>query len=251
VHWHSDEAGELLKKLDGFEVFVVSRMGLDAIRAIRSAAPGAVVISLERMPSHGRYLAHALREYKGTRHIPLVFVEGEPDKVERIRGLFPDAAFAHWRGIDRAIRLAIAHPPAAPVTPGTSFAYTSTPLVRKLGIRADTIVGLLNAPPDVAVTLGDLPEGARLVDFLEPGWTVLLWFVRTARALEDELEWVAGRREKLALWIFWPKRASGVASDLTPAVIRALANRHNLTDYKMCAFDKTWSGMVFARRRGK
>jgi hypothetical protein len=192
-----------------------------------------------------------LREFKGTRHIPIVFVEGEPEKVDRVREFFPDATFTRWRGVARAIRMAIAHPPANPVVSNAGFAYTAAPLVRKLGIRQGGVVGLLNAPPDISMALGDLPEGARLVDFLDSGWGMLLWFVRTTDALESELEWVLEGREKLALWVFWPKRASGVASDLTPAVIRAMANRYDPTDYKMCAFDKTWSGMLFARRRGK
>lgn len=51
------------------------------------------------------------------------------------------------------------------------------------------------------------------------------------------------------LWIAWPKKASGVASDLTQTVVRKFGLDAGLVDYKICSIDKTWSGLLFTRRR--
>ena len=105
----------------------------------------------------------ALRQYKATRAVPIVFVEGQPDKVERIKELLPDAKYAAWQGIGPAIQEAIDSPPADPVRPRTVFdAYAGTPLFKKLGIKDGSRVSLVDAPQRFEDKLGNLPEGVLL-----------------------------------------------------------------------------------------
>jgi hypothetical protein len=86
-HWSSAEAEPLIAKLrtGGYEVAYKRDTQSPSIREIRGAAPVAIVIDLSRMPSHGRYVAAWVRGSKSIRHIPIVFVDGDPAKVEAIR----------------------------------------------------------------------------------------------------------------------------------------------------------------------
>jgi CheY-like chemotaxis protein len=87
VHWKPAEADALIDtcRAGGFEVEFDPAALPDAARTIRRTMPDALVIDLTRMPSHGRELAFAMRRTKYTRQIPIVFVDGEPEKVEAIR----------------------------------------------------------------------------------------------------------------------------------------------------------------------
>ncbi|HUF47965.1 MAG TPA: hypothetical protein VMM93_09115 [Vicinamibacterales bacterium] len=126
--------------------------------------------------------------------------------------------------------------------------YSGTPLVRKLGIKPGTTVALLGAPPGFARTLGDLPAEVRLVTRLAGSPALAIWFVGRGRDLDRRIAAVA-RQMGQGLWIAWPKRASGVPTDVTGARVRAAGLAHGLVDYKVCAIDSTWSGLKFARRR--
>ena len=103
------------------------------------------------------------------------------------------------------------------MTPKTT-GYSGTPLPKKLGIKADSRVSLVDAPgPLDDVVADDAPDGAR---------DVIVWFVTTRKALTDGLV-AQGERIRPAggLWIAWPKRASGVPTDVTEDVVREEALR--------------------------
>jgi hypothetical protein len=125
--------------------------------------------------------------------------------------------------------------------------YSGTPLVQKLGIRPGLRIVLINAPEGFAKTLGELPEGV-----------VLAWRAPSARRPSDGVIWFVSRASELrrrfpvlrarmlptgSLWVCWPKRASGVATDMTEHAIRQLALPTGLVDNKVCAVDATWSGL--------
>src|SRR5271169_1979763 len=117
ISWNDDVARLLARQLTdmGFNVDASSLLGRGGVIGhFRDAAPDAVVLDLDRLPSHGREVGVMLRDSKTTRHLPLIFAGGAPDKVERIRGELPDAVFTHWDGIADAVRHALAHPVAAP-----------------------------------------------------------------------------------------------------------------------------------------
>ena len=255
VHWKAAEAPERVEWLRdaGFEATYRPLDTLDDMKAL-SADPGdAVVIDLGRLPSHGRELGVFLRSRKSSRETPLLFVGGRPDKVQRVRDVLPDAAYATWSDVGDALRNAIEDAPAAPRVPGSGFeAYAATPLVSKLGIRSGYSVLLVDAPDGFAETLGPLPEGVTLHYRPDEMCRLAIWFAMSRSDIAERLDEVlCGVAEKGSLWIAWPKKASGVPSDLTQVVVRETGLETGLVDYKVCSIDPTWSGLLFTRRSRK
>jgi hypothetical protein len=144
-----------------------------------------------------------------------------------------------------AARKAAAKPLAKPAPAGSS----GTPLVRKLGIRPGSTVVLAGAPHDFVRTLGVLPEGARLRPGARGASDVALWFVGTRAEYAQGLHGWARRDDWHALWICWPKKSSGVVTDLGDEPVRRLALAAGLVDSKVCAIDATWSALRFTRRK--
>ena len=251
IHWNATEAADRAARLarGGLEV---EHAPLDpsGLRALRAEPPDAVVIDLGRLPSHGRDLGVALRQTKATRGIPLVFVGGDPAKVARVRELLPDAGFTDWSGVQEALAQAMAHPPTEPVVPGSSMAgYSGTPLLRKLGIKAGYAVALVGAPEDFERTLGELPPEVTLRRRAQGRCDLIVWFAGSRRNLKRRVARYGARAGAGGLWICWPKKASGVVSDLSERVVRESGLAHGLVDYKIASIDRTWAGLRFTRRK--
>jgi hypothetical protein len=131
-----------------------------------------------------------------------------------------------------------------------SAGYSGTPLVRKLGIKPQTRLGVIGSPDDFDATLGELPAGVhvrrRLVG--QPFDVIVAFFDRRL-ALERRLPALAEALDPAGgLWIAWPKRASGVATDVTEDVVRNLGLSVGLVDNKVCAVDQVWSGLRLVYR---
>lgn len=256
IHWKAEEAEEKIAKLRaaGYEVDY-GQINPGALRDWRKNPPAAFVIDLSRLPMQGRDVAMALRGAKPTRHTPLVFVEGAPEKVERIKNHLPDAVYTTWSRIRGSLKQAIANPPANPIAPESNLAgYSGTPLSKKLGIKPNSTVALVGAPKDFELTLGELPEGVKLKRQAGKQCHLIIWFVRMRAELYGrikEMGEMTGEASGDGLWIVWPKQASGVASDLTQNVVRETGLASGLVDYKVCAIDSIWSGLKFARRKTK
>jgi hypothetical protein len=184
--------------------------------------------------------------------IPLVFLGGEPEKVEKIRTSLPDATYTDWDHFRAPLKKAISHPPVNPVSPPAMMdRYAATPLVKKLGLKPNSRVALLRAPDDFERTLADLPEGVTLVDGLRGYCQLALWFVRDTRDLEAGIGRMSESTPEGGVWIIYPKQASGLITDLTQQIVRETALAFDLVDYKVCAIDKTWTGLKFSRRNKK
>lgn len=129
--------------------------------------------------------------------------------------------------------------------------YSGTPLDRKLGIKAGHRVLLWRAPPGFEPSLG-LPAGVRVArDLRGRGpYDVIVAFAESRAdvatswaALEARLDPGGG------LWIAWPKKSSGVTTDLTEDALREVALARGLVDNKVCAIDAVWSGLRLVVRR--
>jgi CheY-like chemotaxis protein len=245
--WDGREAAERVVRLaaEGIEAVYRQRTRI-RFGEVRASAPDAAVIDLTHMPSWGRAVGAMFREQKSLRSIPLVFIEGDPEKTDLVRQMLPDAVFTTWprvaAGIRRAMRQARPEPEFRK-PPGKSVAG-------KLRIREGATVALLHAPPGVERILGPLPEGARLQKRAD-GAQVILLFVKTMASLGAQLGPLAGRMETgRTCWVIWPKKRSGAGSGLSMPAIREAAFSLGLVDHKVCALDDTWSGMAIARRRG-
>jgi len=221
-----------------------------ALRALRENPPAAIIIDLTRASGQGRDIGIYIRHYKATRNIPIVFVNGEPEKVARIKKHLPDATFAEWRGIKVALKRAIESPPAAPIIPKSLLAgYSTTPLARKLGIKPKSVVVLISAPRDIENFLPDLPEDVILKSRLNTNNDMMMWFVRSREDMKRCIEEIASCVSDGGLWIVWPKKESNISSDLSQKDVRAIGLNAGLVDYKVCSIDETWAGLKFARRK--
>jgi len=131
-----------------------------------------------------------------------------------------------------------------------SAGYSGTPLIRKLGIKEEQRLAFLNAPDDFATTLGELPESAELRASARGKLDVIVLFVTRRAELGRRIE-ALGRsiHPDGGLWVAWPKRASGVETDMTEDVVRELALPLGLVDNKVCAIDETWSGLRVVWRK--
>ena len=128
--------------------------------------------------------------------------------------------------------------------------YSGTPLARKLGIAEGMTVACVDPPDDLAALLDPIPPDVRFRSGLRGRSDVVLLFVRRRAALGRRLP-AAGRAiyPDGAVWVCWPKRASGVPTDMTEDVVRELALPRGLVDNKVCAVDATWSGLRVVWRR--
>jgi hypothetical protein len=131
-----------------------------------------------------------------------------------------------------------------------SAGYSGTPLPRKLGFKPGMRVHLHGAPPGLPALLGELPEDVTLLRRPAAPLDLVLLFVTQRRELERR---VAALQPRLApagmLWVCWPKRASGVATDVTEDVVREAALPRGLVDTKVAAIDATWSGLRLVIRK--
>ena len=122
--------------------------------------------------------------------------------------------------------------------------YYGTPLPRKLGIREGDAVALVRAPAGFRDTLAELPDGVRLRERLGRDHEVIVAFFTRRAELERRFDRLASALDvDGGLWIAWPKRASGVATDITEDTVRDVALPRGLVDNKVCAIDETWSGL--------
>lgn len=225
------------------------------IRAFRELAPDAVVIDLDRLPSHGRELALGLRASKSTCHLPLVFAGGLAAKVDLVRAALPDAIFAPWDAtIADAIERAMTQP-APPRLPSRELPKATGPgtLERKLDIKPQThfVIVAANRNDDSALAelLTAVPAGAVQQRRVDATTTLALYLVATRRDLMRTFEQArTGLPPKASLWIVHPKQISALAADFNQDDVREAGLAHGFVDYKVCAVDKDWSALKFARR---
>jgi hypothetical protein len=121
--------------------------------------------------------------------------------------------------------------------------YSGTPLPKKLGIKDASRVVLLGAPKGFAI------DGVQAASRLGSEHDVIVLFSNSRSTLERDFR---KARQALApaggLWVAWPKKSSGVATDLDENVIRKIGLAEGLVDNKVCAIDETWSGLRFVIR---
>lgn len=254
LHWNAADAAECVERLRkaGFHAdHFVEEYG-EGFKRIRANPPDAIVIDLGRRPATGREIGIHLRGHSSTRNIPLVFIEGDDAITAQIQSLLPDAQFTSWANAAAALKRALSNPPLQPVSPGTFAGYSGTPLPKKLRIQEGSVVALLHAPGEFLARFEPiLPPGVTLQK--RPGAaSVILGFYQSAAVLELDLAKIAPEiQEGRTLWLIWPKKTSGVATDLSEPKVRELGLAYGLVDYKVCAVDETWSGLAFAVRKAR
>jgi len=127
--------------------------------------------------------------------------------------------------------------------------YSGTPLPKKLGIKEGSRIALVNAPNDFESELGELPDNVEFIKRPTKSLDIILFFVLNERALVRDFAKLAARLAANGMiWIAWPKKSSGVATDLTEQRVQRIGLDAGLVDLKVCAIDDTWSGLKFVYR---
>jgi hypothetical protein len=122
--------------------------------------------------------------------------------------------------------------------------YSGTPLPRKLGIKSGHRVALLRPPAAFGEVLGELPDDVVVAERLRGRFDVIVSFERRRAQVERRLPRLIEALDPAGgLWIAWPKRSSGVESDVTEDIVREAGLAAGVVDNKVCAIDETWSGL--------
>lgn len=128
--------------------------------------------------------------------------------------------------------------------------YSGTPLPKKLGIKAESRLALVSAPQGFDEALGELPERVELRSRARGPLDVILFFTTSEAELRRRFDVLATALDPAgALWVAWPKRSSGVRTDMTEDTVRDVALPKGLVDNKVCAIDDTWSGLRLVIRK--
>ena len=127
--------------------------------------------------------------------------------------------------------------------------YSETPLAKKLGIKDGFRVAMIGAPPGFRGELVGLPEGVKFVAGTATSLDLIIFFVKSQRELIQRFPLLASRLVPAGmLWIAWPKKASGVKTDLSDNSVRQIGLDAGLVDVKVCAVNEIWSGLKFVIR---
>lgn len=255
VHWKPAEASAEVKTLKqaGHSVQVFSSHGGVRVSDIHDSMPDVVVINLDRLPSHGRATAQWLRTTSSTRKIPIVFCGGQPAKVDLARQLLADAVFCNREELADAVQTALSHPQVAVPT----TACSTKPLWQKLEIQAGQRLIQLSGPTHLKNFLGDaLPPKVSLRRLVDPAKlqaaqadTILL-FAPNSDYLKHAFPLVVkATATDRPVWIFWPKKTSALASDLTQGELLKWVRSRGWNDLKICRVDDDWAGQLFRRKR--
>ena len=129
--------------------------------------------------------------------------------------------------------------------------YSKSPLVKKLGIKAGQGVAVVNPPENfLGKELQPLPEKLR-INAAQAGKPLdfIMLFVDSAKALNKELPRLKAKLARDGIfWVSWPKKSSGLETDLSFGVVQQIGLKIGLVDVKICAVNDIWSGLKFVYR---
>jgi hypothetical protein len=133
---------------------------------------------------------------------------------------------------------------------GRMSGYSGTPLATKLGIKSRMIVHVVNAPRDYAALVNPLPDNVVISSKAAKELDLVHIFTKSRSELLDLLMTYQKRiKQNGIIWVSWPKKASGVASEVSEDAVRELALPLGLVDTKVCAVDEVWSGLKLVIRK--
>lgn len=128
--------------------------------------------------------------------------------------------------------------------------YSRRPLLAKLGIKPGIRIAIINPPRGFRTLLGKLPTGVTVTATARGALPFIHFFTRDRATFEKQLPtMLRALTPDGALWVSWPKKASGVSTDMTEDVVRAVALPTGLVDVKVAAVDDVWSGLKLVWRR--
>lgn len=187
----------------------------------------------------------AFRTSKTLKHLPILFVDGDPEKVAGIRRVLPDAIYtSRVRFVAALKRAKPVENPVRPMAMMERFGNRTT--AQKLGIGKEMRVAVIDPPADYERAVGPLPDGAVLEENPREVLRLTLWFTHDPDSFLARMRWMRALAAQSRLWIFWRKNK---VDGLDGGLIRAAGIEAGLVDYKICSVDAVWSGMAFAVKK--
>ncbi len=222
----------------------------DFFKKLKLNPPEVFIIDLSRTPSQGRDIGVYLRTAKPTRNVPLIFVGGDQGKVDKVKTLLPDASFTTWEAINTALHSAVLNRPENPVVPESAMAgYSGASLMKRLGIKNGMSVALINAPPNIDDILGPLPENVSLENSARAACALYLWFLFSQEDFQRDLPLILNAAGHGRIWMIWAKKSSPLFASVTQQLVREMGLAAGLVDYKVCAINQDWTGLLFTTRK--
>jgi len=127
--------------------------------------------------------------------------------------------------------------------------YSGTPLAKKLGVKDNFRLMFINAPEGFQKELGQLPIGVEITTRSNKPFNLIVLFAKSERTLKKDFPKVAGKIARDGMiWVAWPKKSSGVSSDLSFDTVQTVGLSAGLVDVKICAVNEIWSGLKFVYR---
>lgn len=128
--------------------------------------------------------------------------------------------------------------------------YSGTPLAKKLGIKENFRLFFFDPPKTLRTDIGDLPDNARIATKLDgKPFDLIMLFATSERVLKQQFpRLMKSMNQNGMLWVAWPKKSSGVETDLSEKIVQHFGLDSGLVDVKICAVDDTWSGLKFVYR---
>jgi hypothetical protein len=251
IHWNRSESKRLSELIDQKKYMVNNLPISPAELKEQDKLPSVFIIDLSRIPSQGRDFGIFIRKNLSTRNIPIIYLEGDLEKVAKTKEILPDAYYSNWKNVNTAISKSLNKKIEKPVVPDSVFAgYEGVPLYKKLGIKPNSKVALINPPGNIRQILKEIPEGVSVKEKIDQA-DLIIWFVVSIKELNNKINKIKPKVGKNSIWIAYPKKSSGVKSDLSQTIVRNSGLSSGLVDYKVCSIDETWSGLKFSVRKVK
>lgn len=250
IHWKPVEIKDHITRLSVNGSVIDSELftGPDDFKKLRENPPDAIIIDLSRLPLQGRDIGITFRKYKDTRYVPLIFIEGDKIKTKKVKSLLPDAFYAKWNNIEEILNQAVSKPVKDPIVYKSSMeAYSGSSLNKKLGIKENMVIALINAPEKFSDKFSMI-QNCKFVKKMISGRDLTIWFTESEADLNMRIKDIVKTVGKGGIWIAWKKKNKAAESDLSQVIVRKAGLSHGLVDYKICSIDEIWSALKFGLR---
>jgi predicted metal-dependent hydrolase len=230
------------------EVYLISTTEVADIKKLAERGLNCIMISLQYAPSMGRDIGIYLRKYKLTRHVPMIFLNGNEEAVAGVRKLLPDAFYICQDELKNQLPSIIEVRNETPVIPDTIFeAYKDVPLEKKLGLIKGMRILIVNSPLDFTEKFNEY--NLNFVEEISKNNDMIFWFLSTQEQISDQLHHILPVIGKGGIWMFWQKKQPKWIPYFNEVMVRKLGMDNGLVDYKICSVDSEWTGLKFSIRK--
>jgi predicted metal-dependent hydrolase len=231
------------------DTYVLNRINPPEIKKLFEHSFGGILIDLNFSPAQGRDIGIYLRKNKATRFVPLIFLDGDTEKVEKLRNILPDAFYISRDEIRYQLTTILELKIEEPIVPESLFeAYKEVPLVKKLAIKRGMRLLLINEPENFRSLLENNDELQYLTELTMEN-DLILWFLSTQDHITTQFHDILPLIGKGGIWMFWQKKQGKASPYLNEVMVRKLGLSNGLVDYKICSVNPEWTGLKFVTRK--